>query len=38
MSGIDTGLATAAAIALWATAAPEKAGVAQASKTAKAIR
>ena len=38
MSGSDTGLATAAAVALCATAAPEKADDAKASRTVKAKR
>jgi hypothetical protein len=38
MSGSDTGLATAAAIALCAMAAPEKAGAAKARRTVKAMR
>src|SRR3954471_4230125 len=38
MSGSDTGLATAAAMALWAIAAPGKADAAQARTKAKAMR
>jgi hypothetical protein len=38
MSGSDTGLATAAATALWAMAAPGKAGDAKARRTANAMR